>query len=131
MIDYRHFDRSNIKVSSCFFFLTDTNVGSMHRNSILTLGLLQPRFEYGFGLSYTSFKYSDLTFQKVQRSGTNPSRYHTALSVTFKIHNVGSVDGHEVPQVRQNLPSISLLFDSEIFLITCVHGSPLAVSGIP
>ena len=42
-------------------------------------------FPFGYGLSYTEFEYSDLTIDK--------------LNVTFKVKNVGKVDGKEVCQL--------------------------------
>jgi beta-glucosidase len=49
---------------------------------------LQPLFPFGFGLSYTDFKYSNLR--------VTGSR---SLRVTFDISNVGKVAGEAVPQV--------------------------------
>lgn len=50
-------------------------------------------FPFGYGLSYTTFEYSDLkvSSDKIKDSDT--------LTVTFKIKNTGKVDGAEVAQV--------------------------------
>lgn len=48
------------------------------------------RYEFGFGLSYAKFKYSDL---RVVKTGD------TDFTVSYTISNVSSVDGKEVSQV--------------------------------
>jgi beta-glucosidase len=59
---------------------------------------ITPLFPFGFGLSYSKFKYSDLTV-----SGTNPAQ--SPIGVRFKITNTGKRDGDEVAQVYVRLPS--------------------------
>ncbi|MBO9633041.1 MAG: glycoside hydrolase family 3 C-terminal domain-containing protein [Chitinophagaceae bacterium] len=59
---YRHYDRSTVK----------------------------PRFPFGFGLSYTDFKYSGL---KLEKTGD------ATLKLSFDITNTGRLDGAEVAQV--------------------------------
>jgi len=54
---------------------------------------IDPRFPFGHGLSYTTFKYSDL---RVTSSGT---RKNPGAVVRFKITNTGSRAGAEVAQV--------------------------------
>jgi beta-glucosidase len=53
-------------------------------------------FPFGFGLSYTTYKYSDL---QVNASGSGPT------TVTFKVTNSGAVDGTEVAEVYAALPA--------------------------
>jgi beta-glucosidase len=51
---------------------------------------IKPLFEFGFGLSYTTFAYSNLkVVQNADRS----------MSVTFELRNTGNVAGAEVPQI--------------------------------
>ncbi|KAJ8082008.1 hypothetical protein PM082_007854 [Marasmius tenuissimus] len=50
-----------------------------------------PRFEFGYGLSYTTFNYSDLSI----------SEGHT---VEFKLTNTGAFDGTEIPQLYLGFP---------------------------
>lgn len=51
---------------------------------------LEPQFPFGFGLSYTTFEYSNL---KIEQKGTE------SYSVTFDVKNTGKVAGNEVAQL--------------------------------
>lgn len=51
------------------------------------------RYPFGYGLSYTSFEYSDLTVDKTQMTDSDK------LTVSFKIKNTGSVAGAEIAQL--------------------------------
>ena len=50
-------------------------------------------FPFGFGLSYTEFKYSDLSISQ------NKIKDIDQLEVSFKVKNVGNKFGSEVAQV--------------------------------
>ncbi|KAI5121415.1 hypothetical protein M0805_003187 [Coniferiporia weirii] len=86
-IDYRHFDQAGI----------------------------EPRFEYGFGLSYTTFDYSDLSITGTVSGGTrqpngpgqslDPWLHDEVITVTFTLTNNGTVDGTEIPQLYTTLPA--------------------------
>ncbi|KAF9262826.1 glycoside hydrolase family 3 protein [Marasmius fiardii PR-910] len=56
-----------------------------------------PRFEFGYGLSYTSFEYSDLEI-----NSSDDSRL-----IDFTIKNTGDVDGTEIPQLYIGFPEDS------------------------
>ena len=56
---------------------------------------IKPRFDFGFGLSYTRFQYSDLQIL--------PSA--TGVAVTLTIKNVGLVPGTEIPQIYLGFPA--------------------------
>lgn len=53
----------------------------------------QPLFPFGFGLSFTSFAYSDLRVTEA-RSGAN-----AVVDVTFRVKNTGSREGAEVAEL--------------------------------
>ncbi|KAH6667482.1 putative beta-glucosidase [Halenospora varia] len=87
-IDYRDFDAKNIT----------------------------PRYEFGFGLSYTTFAYSGLSVSKL--SGVSTATYpvgaiveggqedlwDVVATVTANVQNTGSVDGAEVAQLYVGIP---------------------------
>ncbi|KAH8985169.1 beta-glucosidase [Lactarius akahatsu] len=101
-IDYRHFDAANI----------------------------HPRYEFGFGLSYTTFAYSDLSITAVtgqpDQDGSQEANWAASkpypqavgsstalwlhrplLDVTFNVKNTGGVAGTEIPQVYVQFPANS------------------------
>ncbi|KAJ2997870.1 hypothetical protein HDV02_005054 [Globomyces sp. JEL0801] len=55
---------------------------------------IQPLFEFGYGLSYTTFTYQQ--FNLVQTKDK--------VTVTFNISNIGKYDGHEVAQLYLGFP---------------------------
>ncbi|GKZ24126.1 hypothetical protein AbraIFM66951_008939 [Aspergillus brasiliensis] len=88
-IDYRAFDKDNIT----------------------------PQFEFGFGLSYTTFAYSGLNIEKTNETtseyppsaaiqeGGNPRLWDELVTVTAEVQNSGSVDGAEVAQLYVGIPN--------------------------
>ncbi|KAH9016755.1 glycoside hydrolase family 3 protein [Lactarius hengduanensis] len=99
-VDYRHFDAANIA----------------------------PRYEFGFGLSYTTFEYSSLSISpvvggqdqdgalevnwaagkpspQVVGSSTALWLHRPAFSVSFTVKNTGAVAGTEIPQVYLHFPA--------------------------
>jgi len=56
---------------------------------------IKPRFDFGFGLSYTTFEYSDLEIR--------PSA--TGVTVFVTINNTGLVPGTEIPQLYLGFPA--------------------------
>ncbi len=54
---------------------------------------ITPRFPFGFGLSYTDFKYSDLKLDKSTVRGND------TVAVTLNVSNTGKVAGEEIVQL--------------------------------
>jgi beta-glucosidase len=88
-IDYRYFDAHNISV----------------------------RYEFGFGLSYTTFNMSGLAIAPLESNitsrpenlpiqpGGNPALWATLYNATVSVTNTGKVAGAAVPQLYVGLPS--------------------------
>ncbi|HUZ93735.1 MAG TPA: glycoside hydrolase family 3 C-terminal domain-containing protein, partial [Edaphobacter sp.] len=82
-------------------FKVNTKVFDVHYNEGLKVGYKwydaenkQPLFPFGFGLSYTTFAYTDLK--------ATPGK---SLKVSFKVTNTGSRAGSETAQVYITLPA--------------------------
>ncbi|GAW26211.1 putative glycoside hydrolase family 3 protein [Rosellinia necatrix] len=85
-VDYRHFDKANIA----------------------------PRYEFGFGLSYTNFTYSGIAVQGTPKSGAATGQtipggradlWDTVATVTATVANSGAVKGAEVAQLYVGFPA--------------------------
>lgn len=78
---------------------------------------IEPRFEFGFGLTYTTFNYSDL---KVRHTEANSSFYpppgevmegglqslwDVIAIVTARVSNAGEVTASEIPQLYVGIPN--------------------------
>lgn len=78
---------------------------------------IEPRFEFGFGLTYTTFDYSDLSVgelpDEVQEypdsnvaivQGGHPQLWDEVLTITASITNTGNVTAAEVAQLYIGIP---------------------------
>ncbi|KAK5952745.1 hypothetical protein OHC33_006338 [Knufia fluminis] len=93
MIDYRHFDNAGI----------------------------EPLFEFGHGLSYSTFSLQDLTVQAVSGNtpstppatdqltpGGNPALWENVVSISVTVSNTGNVAGATVVQLYLSMPQDSV-----------------------
>jgi|SRR5436190_15768539 len=63
-----------------------------YRSAYIDLSIY-PKYEFGYGLSYTNFQYSDLQLsKKTMKAGER-------INVTMKLTNTGKYDGEEVVQL--------------------------------
>jgi beta-glucosidase len=84
---------------------------------------ITPRFEFGFGLSYTTFSYSNLVITDVGieagcasgpiEMGGRTDLWDTMVTVSAEITNTGSVTGAEVAQLYLIIPNMSLNRESQ------------------
>lgn len=56
---------------------------------------ITPVYEFGYGLSYTTFGYSSLSI----------TASATSVTVSFELTNTGSFNGTEIPQMYLGFPS--------------------------
>lgn len=53
---------------------------------------ISPLFPFGFGLSYSSFKYDNLSIKVIDET-------NAVVEIKFEISNIGDVNGAEIAQV--------------------------------
>ena len=91
LIDYRHFDQANIT----------------------------PRYEFGYGLSYTTFDFawflvsattniSQYAAAAAIQPGGNPNLFQVVMIATVAVTNIGTGSGAAVPQLYVSLPQGSV-----------------------
>jgi beta-glucosidase len=78
---------------------------------------IEPQYAFGYGLSYTTFGYSNLKASKTSASltlypakasilpGGNPRLFDALVKVSATVKNTGSVDGQEVAQLYVGIPN--------------------------
>uniref|UniRef100_A0A0C4DII3 beta-glucosidase n=1 Tax=Fusarium oxysporum (strain Fo5176) TaxID=660025 RepID=A0A0C4DII3_FUSOF len=66
-----------------------------------------PRFEFGYGLSYTEFEYSDLVVKvaETSASATDDDLWSTFATVQATVSNIGKRDGEEITQLYVAIPN--------------------------
>lgn len=68
--------------------ITSNSILYYHQNT-------DPKYEFGFGLSYTQFNYSNINVQKLTDK----------FDVTVTVENTGELDGAEIPQLYLEFPA--------------------------
>jgi beta-glucosidase len=90
-------------------FYSQTNTGRPYNNEAKKLYLSAyideqntPRYAFGYGLSYTTFGYSDVKLDKTSITPTG------TIDLSFKLTNTGKYAGEEVPQlyIRDEVASV-------------------------
>ncbi|KAH7191669.1 glycoside hydrolase superfamily [Fusarium oxysporum] len=66
-----------------------------------------PRFEFGYGLGYTEFEYSDLVVKVAETSAaaTDDDLWSTIATVQATVSNIGKRDGEEITQLYVAIPN--------------------------
>lgn len=89
---------------------------------------IKPRYEFGYGLSYTSFDYSHLMIRSTDKhdrhSLAKAGLYDNVYTVSFEVKNAGRRDGHEVSQLY--LVGLVIVCSSSI-----AQADTSALSGLP
>ncbi|PLB47486.1 beta-glucosidase-related glycosidase [Aspergillus steynii IBT 23096] len=77
---------------------------------------IDPQFEFGFGLSYTTYDYSSLSIDTISsnpgpfppaaaiQEGGNPHLWDELVKISAEVKNTGKVDGDEVAQLYVGIP---------------------------
>ncbi|KAB2577636.1 putative beta-glucosidase M [Lasiodiplodia theobromae] len=78
---------------------------------------IEPRFEFGFGLSYSEFEYSNVEVNSLDGNtdafppeaavvqGGHPALWDVLFNVTAEIENIGNYTAHEVAQLYVGIPN--------------------------
>lgn len=92
------------------------NVEQGGRNPLSVTGVLWP---FGFGLSYTSFRYDNLRISPAQ---TTPDR---DVTISFDLSNTGAREGDEIPQLYlHQLVSSTIVWEQSLRGFERVHLKP-------
>ncbi|TVY49746.1 putative beta-glucosidase D [Lachnellula occidentalis] len=108
-------NESDYNVGLCYTEVCNFTEGNYIDYKYFDAYNVTPRFEFGFGLSYTTFSYSDITVtQTAALNSTYATGTHSVggredlwdniVNVTAVISNTGSIDGHEVAQLYLEFP---------------------------
>jgi beta-glucosidase len=117
--DYGHLLNSTTDPSNPAFLQSDFTEGLYIDYRAFDQKNITPRYEFGFGLSYTTFGYGDISIEAASDAklssfpsedvkivqGGHPELWNVLYNVTVTITNTGKVAGHEVAQLYLGVPN--------------------------
>jgi beta-glucosidase len=99
--DYAAFINTAVKESPGFSYVqVDYTEGLLVDYRYNDARNIKPLFEFGFGLSYTKFRYSNFALQGIIGAQHSPN----SITVSFDVCNTGIRDGNEVAQLYLGFP---------------------------
>ncbi|KAL3417917.1 hypothetical protein PVAG01_10927 [Phlyctema vagabunda] len=110
-------NESDYNVGLCYTSVCNFTEGNFIDYKYFDSYNVTPRYEFGYGLSYTTFAYGDLTIAKTNESalasvyptgiltvGGKADLWDEVITVSVSISNSGSLDGNEVAQLYVQYP---------------------------
>ena len=80
-------------------YAANVDYGYYHGYSLFDKKKIEPRYPFGYGLSYTSFEISDLKISKPEITT------HDSIEVSVRVKNTGQKEGAEVVQLYIGFPN--------------------------
>lgn len=65
-----------------------------------------PRYEFGYGLTYSSFEYSDFSIDSQPNSTAQAALFDTVTTVSIRVANTGNFSTAEVSQLYLQIPGV-------------------------
>jgi beta-glucosidase len=117
--DYGHLLNSTVDLSIPAFLQSDFTEGLYIDYRAFDAQNITPQYEFGYGLSYTTFGYANMTVERVANAnlatfpsasvpivqGGHPWLWQALYRVKVSITNTGKVAGHEVAQLYLGIPT--------------------------
>jgi beta-glucosidase len=117
--DYGELLNSTVDESVPAFLQSNFSEGLYIDHRAFDLKNITPRFEFGYGLSYTTFSYGNLSIEAVSNGslaafpspsvpvvqGGHPELWQVVYHVKVTVTNSGKVAGHEVAQLYLGVPN--------------------------
>ncbi|KAH7085322.1 beta-glucosidase-like protein [Paraphoma chrysanthemicola] len=117
--DYGALLNSTVDPSNPAFLQSDFTEGLYIDYRAFDAQNITPRYEFGYGLSYTTFSYANLSITPVANAslspfpspsvpivqGGHPELWQVLYRATISVTNTGKVAGHEVAQLYLGIPN--------------------------